>query len=223
MEKDMMRFDNAYFITGTAYAGKSTLAGSLAGKYHGILCEENYHNRVLAKLDREEFPFVTYTRDLKDWRDFIRRTPEEYKAWYDGAAAECEILELRLLEEICARGCPVFVDTNISIETLKKITPHHHVLVMLADPHISVRRFFEREDREKQFLYRLIMEEPDPEKAMENYRQGLALISSQENYDHFLHAGFNVILRDEDRSAEETMILAEKAFRLLEQQDIVHI
>ena len=66
---------------------------------------------------------------------------------------------------------------------------------LLADPLISVRRFFERPDREKQFLYRLIMEEPDPEKAMENYRRGLMLINSQENYDLYLHAGFHVIFR----------------------------
>lgn len=44
------------------------------------------------------------------------------------------------------------------------------MLVMLSDPKISIHRFFDRPDPEKQFLYRLILEEPDPEKAMENYR-----------------------------------------------------
>lgn len=59
-----MRFDNAYFITGTAYAGKSTMVKLLAEKYNGILCEENYHNHLLPGLDTKEFPFLTYTRDL---------------------------------------------------------------------------------------------------------------------------------------------------------------
>ena len=117
---------------------------------------------------------------------------------------------------ICRAGAePVFVDTNISIETLKNIADKKHVLIMLADPQISVRRFFERPDREKQFLYRLIMEEPDPERAMDNYRQGLTLINSQENYDRFLNSGFQVILRDENRSIEETLELVEKAFGLI--------
>ena len=209
-----MRFDNAYFITGTAYAGKSTMARLLAGQYDGILCEENYHDRLLPELSREEFPHLTYTRDLKDWRDFIRRTPEQYKAWIDGASRECEILELRILEELRGRERPIFVDTNISIETLKKVALPDHVLIMLADPDVSVRRFFERPDREKQFLYRLIMEEPDPERAMDNYRNGLMLINSRENYDHFLHSGFHVILRDDSRSAEQTLSLVEKAFGL---------
>lgn len=209
-----MRFDNAYFITGTAYAGKSTMVKLLAEKYNGILCEENYHDQLLPGLDSTEFPFLTYTRDLEDWHDFIRRTPEEYKAWMDGVSRECEILELRLLDGLKDQGRPVFVDTNISIETLKSITPEDHVLVMLADPQISVRRFFERPDREKQFLYRLIMDEPDPEKAMENYREGLMLINSQENYDRYLHSGFHVIIRNENRSIEQTLEMVEKAFGL---------
>ena len=209
-----MRFDNAYFITGTAYAGKSTMVKLLAEKYNGILCEENYHDQLLPGLDSTEFPFLTYTRDLEDWHDFIRRTPEEYKAWMDGVSRECEILELRLLDGLKDQGRPVFVDTNISIETLKSITPEDHVLVILADPQISVRRFFERPDREKQFLYRLIMDEPDPEKAMENYRKGLMLINSQENYEHYLHSGFHVIIRDESRTIPQTLELVEKAFGL---------
>ena len=209
-----MRFDNAYFITGTAYAGKSTMVKLLAEKYNGILCEENYHDQLLPELDSTEFPFLTYTRDLEDWHDFIRRAPEEYKAWMDGVSRECEILELRLLDGLKDQGRPVFVDTNISIETLKSITPADHVLIMLADPQISVRRFFERPDREKQFLYRLIMDEPDPEKAMENYRKGLMLINSQENYDRYLHSGFHVIIRNENRSIEQTLEMVEKAFGL---------
>ena len=213
-----MRFDNAYFITGTAYAGKSTMVKLLAEKYNGILCEENYHDQLLPGLDSTEFPFLTYTRDLEDWHDFIRRTPEEYKAWMDGVSRECEILELRLLDGLKDQGRPVFVDTNISIEALKSIAPEDHVLVMLADPQISVRRFFERPDREKQFLYRLIMDEPDPEKAMENYRKGLMLINSQENYDRYLHSGFHVIIRNENRSIEQTLEMVEKTFGLQAEQ-----
>ena len=210
------RIENAYFITGTAYAGKSTMVKALARKHDGILCEENYHDRLLSELDKDEFPCLTYTRDLKDWHDFVRRTPEEYKAWIDGAAKECEILELRILDGLKDQGRPIFVDTNISFVTLREIAEPGHVLIMLADPEISVRRFFERPDREKQFIYRLLMEEPDPEKAMENYRQGLMLINSKERYERSLNAGFPVILRDENRSVEETLQMAEKIFGLNE-------
>lgn len=209
-----MPFSNAYFIIGTAYAGKSTMLKLLAEKHHGILCEENYHDRFFPQLDREAFPCLSYTRELKDWHDFIRRTPAEYEAWFDGAARECETLELEILRELDRQGKPLFVDTNISPETLKTVAAPGRVLVMLADPQISVRRFFERPDREKQFLYRLITEEADPAQAMENYRRGLERIHSQERYERYLRAGFPVILREESRSISETLRLVEDVFGL---------
>ena len=209
-----MIFHDAYFITGNAYAGKSTMVRLLAQKHGGVACGENYHDQLLPELDKGEFPNLCYTRDLEDWHDFIRRSPEEYEAWFDDVSRECEVLEKHILAGLCGQGKPIFVDTNISPETLKTAAEPGHVLIMLAPPEISVRRFFDRPDREKQFLYRLILEEPDPEAAMENYRQGLLRINSQERYDRFLHSGFPVILRDEGRSVEETLRLAEQVFGL---------
>lgn len=208
-------FENAYFIIGTSYAGKSTMVKELAKKHGGIACEENYHDDYQGELDPKEFPCLTYTRDLVDWHDFIRRTPQEYKDWIDGAKKECEILELRMLPDICSQDKPVFVDTNISIEMLKKITPVDHTVVLLSDPNISVKRFFDRPDPEKQFLYKLMLEEPEPEKALENYRQGLELICSQESYDELLYSGFNVIHRDDSRSIEQTVALVEQALGIM--------
>jgi len=209
-----MFFANAYFINGTAYAGKSTMVKLLAEKYDGIFCGENYHDCRLAELDKKVFPCLTYTRDMQDWHDFVRRSPDEYEKWIDGVSKECEILELQILKDLSGQGKKIFVDTNISLETLKKITYDNHVLIMLAEPDISVKRFFERPDREKQFIYQLLMDEEDSEKAMENFRQCLERINSPERYNAFLNSGFNVILRDEKRSIDETLSMVEKAFGL---------
>ena len=207
-------FENAYFVKGTSYAGKSTMVKALAKKHNGIACEENYHDNYPGELDSKEFPCLTYTRDLKDWHDFIRRTPQEYKDWIDGAKRESGILELRMLPDICSQDKPVFVDSNISLDVLHLIAPENHTVVLLTDPKISISRFFDRPDPEKQFLYKLMLEEPDPEKALENYRQGLELICSQESYDELLNSGFTVIHKDENRTIEETVVLIEKAMGL---------
>lgn len=209
-----MFFENAYFINGNAYAGKSTMVKLLAEKHGGIACEENYHNALLPELDKEAFPALCYTRDLADWRDFVTRTPEAYEAWVDDVTRECETLELRILQDLCAQGKPVFVDTNISLDTLKMVANPRHVLIMLAPPDVSVRRFFERPDREKQFLYQLLMGEEHPEQAMENFRKGLMRVNSQARYDRFLQSGFQVILRDDSRTIPETLALAERALGL---------
>ena len=52
-------FENAYFITGTSYAGKSTMVKELAKKHGGIACEENYHDNYPGVLDAKEFPCLT--------------------------------------------------------------------------------------------------------------------------------------------------------------------
>jgi hypothetical protein len=211
-----MDLSNVYFVIGTSYAGKSTIVKNLAKKHQGIALEENYHDAKLPGLDSREFPNLTYTRDLQDWHEFIRRTPDEYVTWLNNTKKECEIVELQMIEELLAKpeaqGKKIFVDTNICIETLHKISDTHHVLVMLADPEIGIHRFFDRPDPEKQFLYRLMLEEPDPQAALDNYREILIRICSKESYDELLHSGFKVIFRDEDRSQEETVQLAEKIF-----------
>ena len=210
-----MNLANAYFITGIAYAGKSSMVRLLAEKHNGIACRENYHEELMDdRLNPDEFPCLCYTRDLRDWHDFIRRTPDEYEAWVDGAAAECEKLELQILDQLTEQGKPVFVDTNISLETLGRIADREHILIMLTDPEISVRRFFERPDQEKQFLYQLMLEEPNPEHALANFRECLKRINSQARYDRFLYSGFPVIHRDENRSIEQTLVMVEKVFGL---------
>ena len=209
-----MKFNNIYFINGTAYAGKSTMVKMLAEKYNGIACEENYHDARISDLDSHEFPGLTYTRDLKDWREFIRRTPDEYEEWVKETTKECTILELQILEELSKQNKLIFVDTNIPTETLTEISDKDHVLIMLADPEISVNRFFERPDREKQFLYQLLLKEENPDAAMDNFRKCLKRVNSIEIYDHFMNSGFNVITRNEKRTIEETFSLVEKAFKL---------
>ena len=157
---------------------------------------------------------MTYTRDLKDWREFIRRTPDEYEAWIKETTRECTILELQILEDVSKQDRMIFVDTNIPVEVLAEISDKDHVLIMLADPEISVNRFFERPDKEKQFLYQLLLKEEDTDKAMENFRECLKRVNSKEIYNHFLNSGFNVIIRDDKRTIEETLALVEKSFKM---------
>ena len=89
---------NVYFITGTAYAGKSTAVRMLADRFDMICCGENYHSRVsdlIASPDAQ--PDICWLGDLTDWREFVLRSPEEYERWiYSTAreAAEFEIAEL---------------------------------------------------------------------------------------------------------------------------------
>ena len=211
-----MDLSKVYFVIGTSYAGKSTIVKNLAKKHNGIALEENYQDEKLPELDAREFPNLCYTRDLQDWHEFIRRTPEEYVRWVNGAKKECETVELSILSEVLSKeeskGKLIFVDTNISIPTLHRISDEKHVLVMMSDPEIAISRFFDRPDPEKQFLYQLMLEEPDPKAALDNYREILVQLHSKESYDELKNSGFPIIYRDEKRTQEETVELAENIF-----------
>ena len=57
---------------------------------------------------------------------------------------------------------------------------------MLSDPEIPLKRFFDRPDPEKQFLYKLIMEEPDPAKARFSFAFGGRRFLDNDNCPLFL-------------------------------------
>ena len=79
---------------------------------------------------------------------------------------------------------------------------------------VSVNRFFDRPDREKQFLYQLLMQEENPDAAMANFREMLMRVNSKERYDRFLNSGFQVLLRDDSRTVEDTLEIVETMLKL---------
>lgn len=187
---------NCFFINGTAYAGKSTMCRMLAEKYDLILCGENYAlDRLLQIITPEDQPNLSYFNTMKDWQEFITRTPDEYLAWILGNSRETADFEIAELIRLSGDK-KVIVDTNIPLEILKQITDYNQVAIMLSPQALSVDMFFEREDEEKQFLLSQIRRTSNPEKAMQNFRNCLAKFNSQEIYDEWLNSGFFTIVRE---------------------------
>ena len=197
---------NVCFITGTAYAGKSTMAKMLAERYDMILCGENYHMDVSEIVATPQtHPDLCYNRQLTDWRDFVTRTPEEYERWIYSVGREAAEFEVAQLIAI-SQNQKVIVDTNIPLDLLREISDYSRVAVMLAPSSMSVERFFDREDPEKQFLLGVIESCPDPAFAMANYREGLSRINSPAHYEEYANSGFFTVLRrEEDGDTKEAV------------------
>lgn len=188
---------NVYFITGTAYAGKSTTVKMLSERYDMIFCGENYHSALSDTVATPEFqPDISYLNNLTDWKDFVTRAPEEYERWIYSTGKEAAQFEIAILLSL-PRDKKVIVDTNIPVEVLKEISDYTRVAVMLSPQSMSVERFFDRSDPDKQFLLRVIDGCDNPEAVMENYRQGLALINSRKHYDEYANSGFFTVVRQD--------------------------
>ena len=89
----------------------------------------------------------------------------------------------------------VIVDTNIPIDLLKEISDYNHVAVMLSPQSMSVERFFDRGDKEKQFLLSVIKGCSDSEKVLENFRECIARINSRKYYEAYKNSGFFTVER----------------------------
>ena len=188
---------NVYFITGTAYAGKSTTVKMLSEKYDMVFCGENYHMAVSELVATPDtHPDLCYNRMLTDWREFVTRTPEEYERWIYSVGREAAEFEIAQLIAV-SQDKKVIVDTNIPIDVLREIADYDHVAVMLSPQSMSVERFFDRSDPDKQFLLSVIDSCDDPEAVMENYRRGLARINSREHYEEYANSGFFTVVRED--------------------------
>ena len=205
---------DCYFITGTAYAGKSTMVRMLAEKHGGVWCRENYTEDLFDLIDPEHQPNLCYFQTMSGWQEFVNRTPEQYEAWLYGCAEEGMGLELIELIRCTEAGQKVFVDTQFSPEALREISDYRRVAVLLSDPAVSVDRFFERPDAEKQFIYQRIMEAEDPQATLANYRAVLERINSPENYRRLQESGFFVLKRDDAHPPEARLAILEAHFGL---------
>jgi len=205
---------NVYFINGTAYAGKSTMCKMLAERYGMILCGENYgHERMLTMIDTETQPNLNYFHTMGSWEDFVTRTPEEYAAWIEGTARETSDFEVTELIRLSGMypDKKIIVDTNLSAELLHRLSDYGRVAIMLSPQSMSVERFFDRSDPEKQMLLSVLDGLPDPVAAHENWRECLALVNSPAVYDAWLHAGFFTLIREDDGTDTREAVLAKLA------------
>lgn len=198
---------NCYFINGTAYAGKSTMCRLLAERYGMAHCEENYNmDTILSVVTQEEQPNLNYFNTKKSWQEYVSRSPEEFENWINGNSREVTGFEIAELIRLSGEK-RVIVDTNIPCDVLKRITDYKHVALLLSPQSMSVERFFDRPDPEKQFLLGEIQKCPDPEKTLENFLGGIARVNSRKYYDQFMESGFFTIVReDEEKDTREEIL-----------------
>lgn len=211
---------NVMFINGTAYAGKSTMVSMLAEKYGLIQCGENYHFNVADEIiNPERQPNMCYFQTMKDWQEFVNRTPEEYEKWIRGVDNEVAELEIAELIHI-SQNNKVIVDTNIPLDLLHEIADYHQVAIMLSPKSMAVEKFFDRDDADKAFLKEQIMQAEDPGKTMENFKACIARVNSNERYDEYARSGFFTLVRSEDDrdTKDETLDILAIHFRLKDEK-----
>ena len=211
------QFRNVYFIIGTAYAGKSTMIKMLSEYYDGIICEENYTGKVFKEygVNMIEQPNLCYT-DNHSMEEFVNRTPDEYYNWLRSTEMEVTPIEISELLKLTTKypDKKIFVDTSIPMEIIKLISDFQHVAVMVCESSMSINKFFDRPDYEKNIIFQAIKKSSNPDATLLNFRKCIEKNNSQERYDYFLNSGFYVFKRDDSLTLEQTMDILAQHFKL---------
>ena len=84
-------------------------------------------------------------------------------------------------------------------------------ILLIAEPEMIIKNFFNRED--KQDMYECIMSTPHPQETLENVRNSIRAAAIP--LEKFQNSGFRCIIRDNDRSIEQTFREIEEHFHLV--------
>lgn len=155
------------------------MCAMLAERYHLVHCEENYHLDTILSVANPE---------------------NQPNISYVNTKPSWEHFVNRTPDEYEA-----WVDGN----NLELAEFEVAELIRLSPQSMSVERFFEREDEEKQFLLSVIRSCPDPEKTMDNFKQCIARVNSPERYEAFRNSGFYTLIRQNNMAdTREEMVSA---------------
>ncbi|QWC00288.1 hypothetical protein KHQ88_01590 [Mycoplasmatota bacterium] len=206
---------NVYFINGTSYAGKSTICKMISDRLGLIHCGENYnHSEFLKLADSNKYPNINYFKTMKNWEEFVSRTPKEYSDWLVHTARELVPFELIELISL-SRNQKVIVDTNLPVDVLKKIADDDHVAILLADEDLAVNEFFNRSDPEKKFILEKINKTKNPEETLNNYRESIRKANNQEVIAEYEKSGFKCFWRTKDSLLEDRYKEVIRHFKLI--------
>lgn len=117
---------NVYFITGTAYAGKSTMVKMLAERFDLIACGENYHSASSDKIATPQNESVDrfFKRDDPEKRFLLEQiekspTPEETYQNFKNCVAAVNSAEV--YNEYANSGFFTYLRTDFQNDTREQV------------------------------------------------------------------------------------------------------
>ena len=147
------------------------------------------------KTSPETHPNLHYFKIMSNWDEFVTRDKYTYTKWLDDTSEELIYLEIEFLLAL-PKDRLIIVDTNITPSVLLQISDYNRVAFMITTPEISRDEFFNRSDKEKQFLLSVIRKTDMPEENLKNFRDILLYANRQEVIERFTNSEFFYTFRE---------------------------
>jgi len=201
---------NVLFISGTAYAGKTTMTKLIEKKY-GIkrYREGTKYDLHMEYADKKYQPAMCYKR--KDLYSFFNRPYDEYGQWFKDTVreqAEMAIIDLIKL----SKDEKIIADVEIPLDLLVQIADPSQVVLLYAEPELIRENYFARED--KKMILDCIMSMPESEKTLNNMKKALDYAATP--VEDFEKSSFKCIPNRKDITIEERLSEIVKYFKLEE-------
>ena len=208
---------NVYFLTGTALAGKTTMAAALAEKHGFLRFHDNWHEENFIEFrsicDEKYQPRSAEKKETTDWEAFFGRSVEEFLAANAGRGENDEYVEFALIELIkLSQKGKVITDLCMPVELVAEISDSSRIACLLASPElVTCENYGNREDHREFLECILSLSEPEKKVAVQDelFRIGVEkMYADARKYNLF------TIVRNGESTVENTLKLIEEHFAL---------
>jgi len=213
---------NVYFLTGTAMAGKTTMAGELSKKYGFIHFNDNWHEQSFKEwqsiIDKKYQARAAKGQAVTDWEAYFDRSVEEFLALgdYNGYDEYLEFAPVELIK--LSQTGKVVADVSFPVELLVEISDYNSVACLLASPElVNCRTYGAREDHMEFLECILLLNEPEKKMAVQDelFRIGIEKISEEVRKSNLFS-----ITRTDKSTIEGTLKMLEDHFGLSSVHDL---
>jgi len=214
---------NVYFLTGTALAGKTTMAKILVEKHGFVWFDENYNGipfKTWESICDEKYQPLQIERNKRfreqkyyDWDAHFNRSAEEILAEQSERNHNDEFTEFVMIELIkLSQNNKVITDICAPLELLVELTDSNRIACLLTAPHLATTVNYGSRDDHRSFLEwikSLNESEKKIAKQDELFRIGVEkMFEDAKKYNLFS------IVRTEESTVENTLMLLEQHFGL---------
>jgi hypothetical protein len=208
---------NVYFLSGTALAGKTTMANAIAEKYGFIHFNDNWHEdrfTVYRSICNEKYqPHSTKKKETTDWEAYFGRSVEQFLEDNKGYGEYDEYVEFMLIELIkLSQNNKVIADISIPLNILTEISDYNRIACMLSSLELlNCANYGKREDHRDFLECILSLKNPDKKIAVQDE---LFRIGGQKAYDEVREYNMFHIIRTDESTIDGTLAMLEKHFNL---------
>lgn len=201
---------NVYFISGTAYGGKTTIANHIAEELNiPVYHVDDHYGDYKSIANPKDQP--AFGKKFESWDEYFNRKPVVYSKWLNESIREGVDFAIIDLLKLSQKG-RVIAEGIFPVELMQKITYDNQCVFLIAEHDLLRRGFFNRTDKDD--LTECIRAQRNPKEIFDNILN-VATIDYFDVLKRVKASGMKYFIRNESTQHEELKIQVISSLGLL--------